>query len=150
MSRDWPGISKHQLLEWNINFNIKIEIPKNLKITTSEEHMARTNHLKTKPTKWLCAQQRQISLGFRPVWSESSLCTQQVAKDPSFLHADSEDWSDWADAQADLSLCWAHMPFVGFIMRQLIFWGNVILTCGVKFFNTREVDTLIEPIDTET
>ena len=25
-----------------------------------------------------------------------------------FLHADSKDWSDWADAQADLSLCWAH------------------------------------------
>ena len=27
----------------------------------------------------------------RPVWSESSLCTEWVAKDPSFLHADSED-----------------------------------------------------------
>ena len=26
-----------------------------------------------------------------PVWSESSLCTQLVAEDPSFLHADSED-----------------------------------------------------------
>ena len=33
----------------------------------------------------------QISLGIRPVWSESWLCTQWVAKDPSFLHADSED-----------------------------------------------------------
>ena len=33
----------------------------------------------------------QISLGIRPVWSESSLCTQWVAKDPRFLHADSED-----------------------------------------------------------
>ena len=27
----------------------------------------------TKPTKWLCAQRRQISLGVCPVWSESSL-----------------------------------------------------------------------------
>ena len=27
----------------------------------------------TKPTKWVCAQQRQISLGICPVWSESSL-----------------------------------------------------------------------------
>ena len=27
----------------------------------------------------------------RPVWSESSLCAQWVAKDPSFLRADSED-----------------------------------------------------------
>ena len=32
----------------------------------------------------------QISLGIRPVWSESSLCAQWVA-DQSFLHADSED-----------------------------------------------------------
>ena len=29
-------------------------------------------------------------------------------------------WSDWADAQADLSLCWAHTHFVGFVMRWLI------------------------------
>ena len=33
----------------------------------------------------------QNSLGTRPVWSESSLCTQWVAKDPSFLRVDSED-----------------------------------------------------------
>ena len=62
----------------------------------------------------------QISLGIRPVWSYSSLCTQWVAKDQRFHHADSEDWSDWADAQADLSLCWAHTHFVGFVMSRLI------------------------------
>ena len=28
-----------------------------------------------------------------------------------FLHADSEDCSDWAEAQADLSLRWAHRSF---------------------------------------
>ena len=33
----------------------------------------------------------QISLGIRPVWSESSLCTQWAAKEPRFLHEDSED-----------------------------------------------------------
>ena len=49
------------------------------------------SRLMTKPTKWLCAQRRQISLGLRPVWSESSLCNQLVVKAPSFLHADSED-----------------------------------------------------------
>ena len=37
-----------------------------------------------------------------------------VAKDPSFLHADSEDGSDWADAHADLSLHWAHRSFCWF------------------------------------
>ena len=50
----------------------------------------------------------QISLGSGPVWSGSSLCTQWVAKYPSFLHPDSEDWLDWADAQADLSSLGAH------------------------------------------
>ena len=29
-------------------------------------------------------------------------------------------WSGWADAQADLSLRWAHTHFVGFVMRRLI------------------------------
>ena len=33
----------------------------------------------------------QIGLGIHPVWSESSLCAQWVAKDSSFLHTDSED-----------------------------------------------------------
>ena len=69
----------------------------------------------TIPTKWhVRPVKSQISLGIRPVWSESSLCAQWVAKDPSFLHADREDWSDWADAQADLSLRWAPISFCWF------------------------------------
>ena len=39
---------------------------------------------------------------------------QLLAKDPSFPHADSKDWSDWADAQADPSLRLAHVPFCWF------------------------------------
>ena len=31
-------------------------------------------------------------------------------------------WSDWADAQADLSLRWAHSHFVGFVMSRLIYF----------------------------
>ena len=31
-----------------------------------------------------------------------------------FLHADSEDCTDWADAQADLCLRWAHRSFYWF------------------------------------
>ena len=78
----------------------------------------KTNKMTVRPAKI------QISLGICPVWSESSLCTQWVAKDPSFLHADSGLWSDWADAQADLSLHWEHMPLVvGFVMMRFI------LTC---------------------
>ena len=53
----------------------------------------------TKPTKWYVRPMKtQISLGICLVWSESSLCAQWVAKDLNFLHADSKDWSDWADA----------------------------------------------------
>ena len=79
----------------------------------------------------------QISLGICPVWSESLLCTEWVTKDPSFLHADSKDWSHWANAQADLSLCWAHSHFVSFVMLRPIFafhiiacfWRQSILFC---------------------
>ena len=46
----------------------------------------------TKPTKWSVRPAKtQISLGIRPVWSESSLCAQWVAEDPSFLHVNSKD-----------------------------------------------------------
>ena len=45
----------------------------------------KTNKMSVRPAK------TQISLGIRPVWSESSLCAQWVAMDPRFLHADSED-----------------------------------------------------------
>ena len=45
-----------------------------------------------------------------PQSDQSLLHTQWVAKDPSFLNEDSKD-SDQADAQADLCLRWAHMPF---------------------------------------
>ena len=30
-------------------------------------------------------------------------------------------WSDWEDAQADLSLRWMHSHFVGFVMSQLVY-----------------------------
>ena len=64
--------------------NLKATLPKNL--------WKKMSHLMTKLTKWhVRPAKTQISLGIRPVWSESSLCAQWVAKDPSFLHADSED-----------------------------------------------------------
>ena len=45
----------------------------------------KTNKVSVRPAK------TQISLGIRPIWSESSLCAQWVAKGQSFLHADRED-----------------------------------------------------------
>ena len=54
-------------------------------ITTYELPHDKTNIMTVRPVK------TQISLGIRLVWSESSLGTHWVAKDPSFLHADSKD-----------------------------------------------------------
>ena len=45
----------------------------------------KTNNVAVRPAK------TQVSLGIRPVRSESSMCTPLVAKDPTHLHADSED-----------------------------------------------------------
>ena len=73
--------------------------------------------------------------GIRLVWSESSLCAQWVAKDPSFLHADSEDSDQTADAQADLSLHWAHSHFVGFVMSRLILFKIAWRTSAGKELN---------------
>ena len=39
----------------------------------------------------VCPAKTQINLGIRPVWSEASLSAEWVAKDPSYLYADSED-----------------------------------------------------------
>ena len=54
-------------------------------ISECELQHDKTNKMTVRPAK------TQISLGIRPVWSESSLSAQWVAKDPSFLPADSED-----------------------------------------------------------
>ena len=59
-----------------------------------------------------------------PDWSETSLCTQLVAKDPSFLHADSED-SDKTERMP--RLVWV---FAG---RTLIL---LVLSWGGSFFST--------------
>ena len=68
-----------------------------------------------KQTKWMCSQQRLRSAWASTLSDQSSLCSQWVAKDPNFLHANSKDSeSDWADAQADPSRRWAHMPLCWF------------------------------------
>ena len=65
----------------------------------------------------------QISLGICPVCSESLLGAQWVAKDPSFLHADSED-SDQTGLMSKLIQVSAGRTchFVSFVMR----WFNYI------------------------
>ena len=80
----------------------------------------KTNKMSVRPAK------TQISLGIRPVWSESSLSAQWVAKDPSFLHADSED-SDQTRRMP--RLIWV---FAG---RTLIL---LVLSCHGSFVNSMD------------
>ena len=111
--------------------NVKvINIPLMLeqRVWKYEPHYDKTN-------KMTVALRRRISLGIRPVWSESSPCAQWVAKDPSFLQADSED-SDQTGRMPRLIWVFAGRTchFVGFVMRQLIYTCihnmNTIVTVG--------------------
>ena len=86
------------------------------------------SHLMTKPTKWLCAQRRLRSAWASAQSDQSSLCAQWVAKDPSFLHADSEA-SDQTGRMPRLIWFFAGHTchFVGFVMRWLILPRSTII-----------------------
>ena len=78
------------------------------------------SRIMTKPTKWHVGPAKtQIS----PGGSESSLCDQWVATDPTFLHADSED-SDQTGRMPRLIWVFAGRTchFVGFVLMRLIWW----------------------------
>ena len=78
--------------------------------------------LMTKPTKWhVHPAKTQISLGIHPVWSESLLSAWRKLGSLAthWVHSEDSVWSDWWDAQADLSLRCALSHFVGFIVRRL-------------------------------
>ena len=53
------------------------------------------------------------------------LCALWVAKDHTVLHANSKDWSDWADAQVDLSLRWRTYHYVCFISMWLSYYNHM-------------------------
>ena len=68
----------------------------------------------------LCAQ-RRLGWACTSMQSDQSLLRAEwEAKYSSGLHADRKDWSDWSDAQADLSICWAHRSFCLFCRA----WGS--------------------------
>ena len=81
----WLSGFKGLLLYWSMASCCgKIPEQNNQEALRIEPPRDKTNKMTVRPAKI------QISLGIRPVWSEPSLCTHWVAKDPSFLHADSE------------------------------------------------------------
>ena len=73
----------------------------------------KTNKVSVRPAK------TQISLSICPVWSESSLSAWRNLGSLATHWADSEDWSDWVDTQADPSFFSAHTHFFGFVMSWL-------------------------------
>ena len=52
-------------------------------------------------------------LDIRPVWSVFAVRMKKVWVLSYPLSAQRRLWSDWVDAQADLSLCWAHSHIDG-------------------------------------
>ena len=77
----------------------------------------------------------QISLGIRPVWSEISLSAWRNLASLATHSAHSEDWSDWAYAQADsaqsdLRLRWVHNRFVCFVVMWLIYSELHVFFCS--------------------
>ena len=104
------------LIADSLQINTKL-LPKSLHIMNMKHIIEplrdKTNKVSVRPGK------TQISLCIHPVWSESSLCTQWVAKGPSFLHADSED-SDQTGQMA--RLIWV---FAGRTTTLLVFCHEV-------------------------
>ena len=77
-----------------------------------------------KTNKMTCAHRRKISLGIRSAWAfgqsdQSSLFAPRIAKASSW--GQRRLWSDWANAQADLSSLGA-CHFVCFVVRRLKFF----------------------------
>ena len=68
----------------------------------------------------------QISLGIRPVWSESLLCAQWVAKGSVLLQADSEDADQTGQISRLICLRWVHSQ--GFIETEAgVTWKKLIV-----------------------
>ena len=109
-------------------------------------HRPHLSHLMTKPTKWYVRPAKtQISLGIRPNWSESLLCAQWIAKNPSFLHADSKD-SDQNGRMPMLIGVFAgsNNHFVGLVIRQLNFEDKTSIIDGKNKLSSSGVFSSIQ------
>ena len=71
----------------------------------------KTNKMSVRPVK------TQISLDIRPVWSEFAVHSVGSSGPKVSSCRQQRLWSDWAGAQANLSLRWVH---TGFVMSRLI------------------------------
>ena len=91
--------------------------------STSQFCLINMSLLMTKPTKWDVGPPKTDQTGHPPILIRVLAVHMKKPWVLSYpLSAQRRLWSDWADAQADLSLRWAHSHFVGFVMRRLISW----------------------------
>ena len=73
----------------------------------------------------LCAQQRRRSAWTSALSDQSRRCPHEESLGPWLsLECNRSLWSDWADAQADLSLCWTHRSFCWFCHMQAYMGGD--------------------------
>ena len=89
--RGWGGGGGHG--HWHVFQNHDFTLPHHAMLWILEacDFVLRMSCLMRKPTKWLCTKRRLRSVWASTPSDRSLLCTQWVAKDPSCLHADSED-----------------------------------------------------------
>ena len=131
--RDY-GLNRHTL-KASLQAGVSVFIFSEYRLPWSSlDNMRRST---TKPTKWSVRPVKaQISLGSRPIWSESSLCAQcpglngQLRTQGFFMHyADSED-SEQTGRMPRLIWVFAGRTghFVGFVVLRLI-WDDTSLTC---------------------
>ena len=73
----------------------------------------------------VCAPSKDSDQPGHPPNLISPLCTQWVAKDPSFLHADSKDTDQTGRMPRLICLSWAHMPFCCFCHEAAQIFCNV-------------------------
>ena len=64
----------------------------------------------------LCTQRRLRSAWASAQFDQSSLSARRNLGSIATHWVHSEDWPDWGDAQADLSVCWVHMSFRWFCL----------------------------------
>ena len=110
---------------------------------TFEPRHDKTNKMSVRPSK------TQISLGIHPVWSESLLCAQWVAKDPRFLHADSED-SDQTGRMPRLIWVFAGRTLTLLVLscRGSFFWPHTNYRNDSKYSDRQIWESIVDPDET--
>ena len=83
------------------------------------------------PKHYIFEPPRDKTISVVALSDQSLLCPHEESLATHWAH--SEDWSDWADAQTDLSLHWVHSHFVGFVMRWLIWKTSSFFPCLIYF-----------------